>query len=523
METKGRTVREKMRRGLLMASLADLPVVGTDWLWPGRIALGSVTLLVGYPDVGKSHVALDIAARVSRGGAWPDGRPSAGAGGVMLLSAEDDLVRKVRPTLEGAGADFSRLSFPYLAREENGAEATDEPINFKRDLKLVAAALQAAPGTKLVIVDPFNAYMGSGAGTRGADTMSVLRELYELAARFHVAVLVVTPLRQGGGEAIYRTVGGLGLTSMARAIWMVTRAKSEGGGRKSEVRGQGPEVGVGREGSGGALQGERRLLLPVKNNLAGERGGMAFRLTMGARDIVPQVEWSAGAVNMTADEALRELRRKPVADSLALGAAMTFLEEALAEGPRLVKEVEMEAKGRGISYASLLRARIELEIHAFRKKVPGPWWMCLAADRKSRSSDLRETARENHPTAVTPEGENDRTGENFSACSARCKNPARVECLAKNAGNFADFQEKRAARVECLAENTGDFDEIREKVVRVDECLAKNGMSLEMSEEEAGLQTLVAKLEQEMERSRGRMTTSEVGMMSQWRRWNDEG
>ena len=42
------------------------------WLWPGRIPLGYVTLLVSDPGAGKSLVALDIAARVSTGAPWPD-------------------------------------------------------------------------------------------------------------------------------------------------------------------------------------------------------------------------------------------------------------------------------------------------------------------------------------------------------------------------------------------------------------------------------------------------------------------
>ncbi|MEX2310760.1 MAG: AAA family ATPase [Pirellulales bacterium] len=42
------------------------------WLWPGRIPLGRVTLLVSDPGIGKSLLTLDIAARVSTGASWPD-------------------------------------------------------------------------------------------------------------------------------------------------------------------------------------------------------------------------------------------------------------------------------------------------------------------------------------------------------------------------------------------------------------------------------------------------------------------
>jgi AAA domain len=44
-----------------------------DWVWPGRLALGSMVLAVGPTGIGMSIFLGAIAARVSRGGPWPDG------------------------------------------------------------------------------------------------------------------------------------------------------------------------------------------------------------------------------------------------------------------------------------------------------------------------------------------------------------------------------------------------------------------------------------------------------------------
>jgi hypothetical protein len=41
-------------------------------------------LLVGDPGLGKSWIALDIAARLSAGRPWPDGAPAAAAPGAAL-------------------------------------------------------------------------------------------------------------------------------------------------------------------------------------------------------------------------------------------------------------------------------------------------------------------------------------------------------------------------------------------------------------------------------------------------------
>ena len=51
-----------------MVCLANIQSEEIRWLWPGRIALGKLTMIQGDPEVGKSFLTLDIAARVSRAG-----------------------------------------------------------------------------------------------------------------------------------------------------------------------------------------------------------------------------------------------------------------------------------------------------------------------------------------------------------------------------------------------------------------------------------------------------------------------
>ncbi len=53
-------------------SAVDYPREPVEWLWPGKIPIGKVTLLIGDPGLGKSLVALDVASRVTRGAGWPE-------------------------------------------------------------------------------------------------------------------------------------------------------------------------------------------------------------------------------------------------------------------------------------------------------------------------------------------------------------------------------------------------------------------------------------------------------------------
>ena len=84
-----------------------------DWLWPNRIPLGKLTLIAGYPSSGKTSIALDIAARVSRGAAAPD-QPEAAFPSlpVVLALLDGNPKSDVLPTLRLFGADLGRI---YLA------------------------------------------------------------------------------------------------------------------------------------------------------------------------------------------------------------------------------------------------------------------------------------------------------------------------------------------------------------------------------------------------------------------------
>ncbi|MCH8914205.1 MAG: AAA family ATPase, partial [Planctomycetes bacterium] len=62
-----------------------------EWLWPNRFALGKFTVLAGMPGLGKSFLSLDMAARVSSGGYWPDlPNERIERGRVIILNLEDD-------------------------------------------------------------------------------------------------------------------------------------------------------------------------------------------------------------------------------------------------------------------------------------------------------------------------------------------------------------------------------------------------------------------------------------------------
>lgn len=200
MSPRTRSGREE-DKGLLTA--ADLAPQEVQWLWPGRIPLGCVTILDGDPGTGKSILSLDLAARITRGDTMPDGSRGLDAPrGVGLLVADDGLANTIRPRLDAAGADCNRVvALRWI--QDRGPDG--EPVRRRptvRDAPHLEAMIRAVDAA-LVIVDPITAYMGGGAGVRAA-----FLELGRLAERLEVAILAVRHPRKPRGRGAPTHAGG---------------------------------------------------------------------------------------------------------------------------------------------------------------------------------------------------------------------------------------------------------------------------------------------------------------------------
>ena len=78
----------------------DITPASVQWLWKPYIARGKLAILDGDPGTGKSFVALDLAARLSRGTIMPGGHVLARPHTTLLLSAEDDAALAIKERYE---------------------------------------------------------------------------------------------------------------------------------------------------------------------------------------------------------------------------------------------------------------------------------------------------------------------------------------------------------------------------------------------------------------------------------------
>ncbi len=335
----------------ILQCFADVVPTSVRWLWPGRIAIGRLTLLVGRPGEGKSFLTTDLAARVSTGRPWPDGSEGV-SGSVIFICAEDDPADTLRPRLDAHGADVRRTHLLSMVRRTTAEGRTYDAAFTLNDIEPLERCLQMHPDCRLVVVDPIGSYLGSGTDSyRDSDVRLLLDPVARLAEQYGPAVLLVAHRRKNAAvaHADDLALGSRAFTGVARSVWHLIRDPKDR---------------------------DRRLLLPGKNNLAAEGQGLAFTIAGDP----PAVCWQTEAVDMTATDALaaetagaESARDRPARDE-----AQSWLADLLADGPVPTAEIREEAEAAGFSWRTIQRARNILSIEAIRRRDSTWLWKLRA-------------------------------------------------------------------------------------------------------------------------------------------------
>ncbi len=342
------TDAEPLPAGPILVCMADVEAREISWLWPGRIALGRITLLVGKPGEGKSFVTIDATARITTGTPWPDGSPCP-QGSVILISPEDDPGDTIRKRLDAHHADVRRVHLLTMTRRIGEDGKAYEVMFTLGDLASLEAALKAHPDCKLIVIDPIGSLLGGSTDShRDNEVRAVLAPIAKLAEKYGCAVLIVAHRRKSaGGSADETALGSRAFTGIARAVWHLSRD---------------PEDKT------------RRLLLPGKNNLAPEGDGLAFTIAGDP----PAIQWEREPVTMTADDAMavesgngNDERHGPEPE--ARNAAVEWLTHLLTNGEVEAGKVKSDAADAGMNYRTVQRAADALGVIREKNQFSGGW------------------------------------------------------------------------------------------------------------------------------------------------------
>jgi hypothetical protein len=339
----------------IVLSLEHVASRAPAWLWPNFIPAGALTVLDGDPTAGKSILAVELAARVSKDGVMPDG--STGLGGELILITNEPLAKTVRPRLEAAGADFKRIT--VLRTMSDGGN--DVPFLLPRDLPVLRKLLDGGR-VKLLVLDPFLSFLGG-------DVTQTLRQLGDLADETGCAILLVRHLARGKvKEPLYRGAGPMAIIAAARAALLVARHPED------------PDC---------------RVLVPYKNSLGKLSEGRTFTIeepgVHGAK-----VVWGEGEVcPLTAPQLLAP---REASDPQELQEATELLEEMLAHGPVKVTDARKEASDLGIKDWALRKAKEALGLRSMRQGFGsfGIWHWLRPEEEGVRRQGSEVSTR--HPT-----------------------------------------------------------------------------------------------------------------------------
>ncbi len=344
-----------------------------DWLWRHRIPAGTLTLIEGAPGIGKSTVIFDLAARVSRGQAFPDGAPTPG-GDVLVVGPEDAAATVLRPRLDAAGADVTRVHLVELRAPDGGSE----PLLLPRDVERLREAIEHCEAPRLIYLDALNDLLTGARINDDGEVRSALRPLVRLAEDTGVAVVATRHFgKSGNRHAGMAGLGSVAFGAVARSILQVYRDDDTG----------------------------LLLLAGAKSNLGPPPATLAFSLVSTGEDSPPRIEWH-GVDERSAHDLQRAYRDDGTAGAEsgtagALAEATDWLSDVLANGPISKKELLRLARDEGIKPATLGRARDRLEVMVTRSGFPSASvWQLSPVDSAGVQLTQADSRSETEPTGV---------------------------------------------------------------------------------------------------------------------------
>ncbi len=309
---------------LTLIQMSDVKAKSVSFLIFPYIPKGKITILQGDPGDGKTTIILWLAAKLSRGEPILDeeGREPIN---IIYQTAEDGLADTIKPRLEAAGADSSKVFV---------IDDSSESLSMCDD-RLEQAIIET--NAQLVILDPLQAFLGANVDMHRANEIRpVMSHLSSLAEKYDCAIVLIGHMNKSmNNKATYRGLGSIDIPASARSVLLLSRIKEK------------PTI---------------RVMLQIKNNLAAEGEPIAFEFNKktGLKFL--------GKYDITVDELLNgtsNLSKTEQAEKMI----QSLLEDGVAKPQSLFVE---QGKYRNISERTVIAAKKNLDIKSY--KINGHWF-----------------------------------------------------------------------------------------------------------------------------------------------------
>jgi hypothetical protein len=345
----------------VLVNMAQIERQDVRWLWANRLALGAMTLLAAEPGIGKSWLALEIAARLTANRELPGGPPLAVPMSVLIMAAEDAPETTIKNRLQSLRADMGRVHFCVDKASPSGQR---EPLRLA-DSEIIERAVVES-GAKLLIIDPMNSFMAGCDSNNDVEVRRVITPLLRIARTLDMSILgLMHQTKNTSSQAIYRTLGSIAFNGIPRVVLNVVADKDDS---------------------------RRRWLFTIKNNLgqlSEDRDAIAYALVRNlfvwdtSQHVDHDALLNAQTIGKDAPEQLT-----------AVEFLQALLNDEREKWPLIAAATIDMAKRNGIAPGALQRARRSLGIQSrkqgFGKQAEWRWYKprALVSRRKKPTTRL---------------------------------------------------------------------------------------------------------------------------------------
>jgi putative DNA primase/helicase len=344
------------RRGFLIPA-DTVRMTNTCFIERPYIPLGTFTLTVGIGGLGKSHVVIDAASRLSRGDLDGDVQ---GPAGVIIATAEDALENTMVPRLRAARADLSRVSFVNV----------EKGFAIPQDIPKLEEALRARGDVRMVVLDPILAFVPMQYDShKDQHARAAIAPLVALAERSKLAIDAVMHLNKAAEakELFLRISASSGFFNAARSALLVAEDPDDE---------------------------DYRVIAHGKHNLS--KKGEARRFRIQDVDVeredgevihTSRIVWE-GSSEHTVEQLLNSDHRRDPRKK-----AERWLLRLVSGGPVPRKEIEAAADAEGHAWRTVERAKEDLGIEALRRGfgAEGAWFWALPDFKEPQDSGGEES------------------------------------------------------------------------------------------------------------------------------------
>lgn len=346
------------------------------WLFEDLFPIGEISLIVGYPEVGKTTIGAAFGALASnRNLSQPFGEKGSIAadthGAVLWVALEDDIETTLLTRAIAAGADQEELAF-WLQKRSNQYQCrqktSQEPEIFQR--------IREYPGIVLVMFDSVELIYTDYPETKSGRKQALL-DITNLARTMGFAVIANAHYCKSATKTsnpLDRISGGSLLGQTVRKVMFVEEMQRDDSGTDPSTY----------------------ALFDTKTSNSNVINGLKFTIESTSIEfeketfLTSRIKW-LGRVERQQIVELESRSRKlyEPRSKIGLEDAVAFVHEFLAAGPRLASDLTVAAKGAKISNKLLSSARKELGVQAKKQEQAGQFsrWLCCLPEDDSVSSN----------------------------------------------------------------------------------------------------------------------------------------